>query len=44
VSRGEPLAYFGSGGRLEVAVREGSAAHALGAVIGTSITLRTFTE
>jgi len=40
VPRGEPLAYFGSGRRLEVGVREGSAAHTLGAVIGTSITLR----
>lgn len=44
VPRGEPLAYFGSGRRLEVGVREGNAAHTLGAVIGTTVTLRTLTE
>lgn len=39
VAPGEPLALFGSGGRLEVAVRNGSARDTLGLQIGDSLTL-----
>jgi len=39
VGRGEPVAYFGSGGRLEVAVREGSAQEASGARRGDCVVL-----
>jgi S-adenosylmethionine hydrolase len=39
VARGEPVAYVGSGGMLEVAVRDGSASEKLGVGIGTSVTV-----
>lgn len=39
VAPGELLAYVGSGGRVEVAVREGSAAAALGRVLGVPVRL-----
>ena len=37
VQPGELLVYFGSGGALEIAVRDGSAAERLGASIGSRI-------
>jgi S-adenosyl-L-methionine hydrolase (adenosine-forming) len=37
VSRGQVLAYFGSGGTLEIAVRDGSAAQRLSAGVGTHV-------
>lgn len=37
---GAPLAYWGSAGRLEVAVRYGSAAELMGAAVGDKISLR----
>jgi S-adenosylmethionine hydrolase len=40
VESGEPVAYFGSGGRLEIAIRDGSAAAVVGARRGDSIVLR----
>ncbi len=40
VSPGEWVAYFGSGGRLEIAVRNGSASTELGAARGTAVTVR----
>lgn len=39
VERGEPVAYFGSAGRLEIAVREGSAAEWLGLRPGEAVWL-----
>lgn len=41
VEPGTPLAYFGSGDRLEVAVRDGSAADALRARVGTPVVITT---
>jgi S-adenosylmethionine hydrolase len=40
VEPGEPLGYWGSGGRLEIAVREGNAADRFSVVQGASVTLR----
>lgn len=40
VPRGKALAYFGSGRRLEIGLRDGSAALELGAVTGATVTLR----
>lgn len=39
VAEGEPCAVVGSGGRLEIAVNQGSAARKLGAVSGTTVRL-----
>lgn len=39
VEPGKPVAYFGSGDRLEVAVRNGSAANELGVLAGATVTL-----
>ena len=36
---GEPLAYWGSGGRLEIALRDGNAAQSLGLVFGDALNL-----
>ena len=41
VEPGTPVAYFGSGGRLEIALRDGDAAAQLGAGPGTPLKLRT---
>jgi hypothetical protein len=40
VAPGEPVAYFGSGGRLEIAVRNGDAAKTLSAELAQGIALR----
>jgi S-adenosylmethionine hydrolase len=40
VEKGELLAYWGSGGLLEVAVRDGSAARRLGIGVGNRVTAR----
>lgn len=40
VAPGEPVAYFGSGGRLEIGVRNGSAAATLDAARGSAFTIR----
>jgi S-adenosylmethionine hydrolase len=39
VARGDPVAYVGSGGMLEVAVRDGSATEKLGVGVGTRVTV-----
>ncbi len=38
--RGEPLAVVGSTGRVEISVRDGSAAGVLGALVGTAVAAR----
>ena len=40
VAIGDPVAYIGSGGRLEIAIRNGNAAEALAAVVGGMIYVR----
>lgn len=44
VGKGDPVAYFGSSGRLEIAVREGNAAEALGVGVGATICMRSGTH
>ncbi|HXG23396.1 MAG TPA: SAM-dependent chlorinase/fluorinase [Chthonomonadales bacterium] len=44
VEKGEPMAYFGSSGRLEIAVREGNAAETLGVSVGATICMQSETH